>query len=159
MSEESRLTFLHDEPKILSALGFVFNASAFQAFRHKPDGGDGRAQFMRNARDKIAFQFVQPELSLESAPGREQTTQSRACRNGDEQTKPGRARVLPGKKRRRIAQENIDLRCTSPPTPGFVTVARTGLRSGGNGICLGGMRRDLFFAWLIGGRDIRWAFS
>jgi hypothetical protein len=66
-------TFLADEPEILVLLLRLSDFTTLQTFREQSHRGDGRAQFMRNAGDEVGFQFVKPQLAVESGPRREQS--------------------------------------------------------------------------------------
>ena len=51
--------FLNDELEVFGAFRFIAHAPAFESLSHEAHRGDGRAQLVRDARDKVAFEFTQ----------------------------------------------------------------------------------------------------
>src|SRR5207253_8469812 len=70
--------FLDDEVKIFVLFWRLGNFSTLQGFRHKPDGSERGAQFVRNAGNKIAFQLAELQLTVKGPPGCGQSNQGRS---------------------------------------------------------------------------------
>ena len=104
--------FLDEEIEIFALFFGIANAAALEAFGHEAHGGERGAEFVGDAGDEVAFEFVEVFLAAVIAVNLDEAD------GGDEQgcsenaaEKPG-ALALDGVESKRIGQPGIDAKRT-----------------------------------------------
>jgi hypothetical protein len=101
--------FLAHQAEVLGLFVRGADPAEFEALGQKPDRGDGRAQFVGNARDELALHPRQEFLAMERAPGGDETDQRGGRGHGDEGGEPIGAGALTREQQGRIIEKDGNL--------------------------------------------------